>query len=532
MSAVLEKPETPHSLEPDGGPQLPDASVLEDRTPEWFRTTPTSALFVLLIGVVFAVMANRPLWHTDLWDHLNYGQNIIATRTISDTEPLLNLCRGVRMINIPWLAQVGMAAINNRFGLTGLQFGYGLLIALCLGVIAWRSVRLSHSAIGGIIACAIFLKVNLNQLLVIRPQLAGVLFYCIVVSWMFGREKHSKLSWIAMPLMYALWANVHGSFSMGLMLMGLAGIGRFGDVLVISKSIRVALLDRDFHRTILLTQLCATATLLNPAGFSIYPEVFNVAGNPNIESMFEWDALTLRSAQGQSAIAAALLAFMAIKLSPRRMHCGEMLAFVLTGLLAMWSGRMLNWWAPIAGIVIGTHLIASIRKTSEWFRNPQPGKRTGLWTVVNLGQLWILFAFTSFGVQIIHGRVPEAERMVSSETPLAAVTFLESAEKLPGGISFIPAEWAGYVMNRGPKAIAPMVNLHVHLIPEQVWSDYIRLVNGPSDWNGLMDEYGINMAVVDKARQSGLTKRIRESADWTALYEDRQAVVFVRNKEI
>lgn len=532
MSAVLENPTTPSLSEQDVTPQLPDASVLEDRTPEWIRTTPTSALFMLLIGGVFAVMANRPLWHTDLWDHLNYGQHIIETRSISDTEPLLHLCRGVRMVNIPWLAQVGMAAIDNRFGLTGLQFGYGLLIAMCLAVISWRSVRMSHSAIGGIIACGIFLKVNLDQLLVIRPQLIGVSFYCIVVAWMFGRQKHSRFSWIAMPLMYALWANIHGSFSIGLMLMGLAGIGRFGDVLAISKSLRVALLDREFHRTVLLTQLCAAAALFNPAGFAIYPEVFNVAGNPNIGSMFEWDALTLRSAQGQSAAAAALLAFMVMKLSPRRMHCGEMLAFVVTGLLAMWSGRMLNWWSPIAGIVIGTHLIASMRKTTAWLRNPQPSKPTGLWTVVNLGLVWILFAFTSFGIQMIHGRVSAADKMVSSETPLAAVKFLDSEKKLPRGISFIPAEWAGFAMNRGPKSIEPMVNLHVHLIPKQVWSDYIRLINGPSDWMSLMDEYGINMAVVDKDRQPGLTRRIRENSDWTAKYEDHQAVVFLRNKEI
>lgn len=532
MSTVLEPARTPQPSMPDGKPELPDASVLEDRTPEWIRTSPTSALFMLLIGVVFILMASRPLWHTDLWDHLNYGQNIIETQTVSDTEPLLHLCRGVRMINIPWLAQVGMAALNNRVGLTGLQFAYGLTIAMCLAVLAWRSVKLSRSAIGGILACAVFFKVNLDQLLVIRPQLFGVLFYCIVVAWMFGKNKHSMFTWIAMPAMYMLWANVHGSFSMGLMLMGLAGIGRFGDVLVISKSLRVALLDRELHRTILLTQLCAAAVLLNPVGFAIYPEVFNVAGNPNIGSMFEWDALTLRSAQGQSAVAAALLAFMAIKLSPRRMHCGEMLAFVLTGLLAMWSGRMLNWWAPIAGIVIGTHLIAAMRKTTAWLKNPQPAKRTGLWTVVNGGLIWILFAFTSFGVQMVHGRVPAAQKMVSPETPLATVAYLDSAESLPSGIAFVPAEWAGYMMNRGPKSLEPMVNLHVHVIPEQVWNDYIRLINGPSDWNSLMDEYGINLAVVDKDRQPALVKRIRESADWTPKYEDRQAVVFVRNREI
>jgi hypothetical protein len=152
MSTVLEPAKTPQPSIPVGKPELPDASVLEDRTPEWIRTSPTSALFMLLIGVVFILMANRPLWHTDLWDHLNYGQNIIETHEVSDTEPLLHLCRGVRMINIPWLAQVGMAALNDRVGLTGLQFAYGLTIALCMAVLAWRSVKLSHSAIGGI-AC-------------------------------------------------------------------------------------------------------------------------------------------------------------------------------------------------------------------------------------------------------------------------------------------------------------------------------------------------------------------------------------------
>jgi len=316
------------------------------------------------------------------------------------------------------------------------------------------------------------------------------------------------------------------------MLMGLAGIGRFGDVLVISKSLRVALRDRELHRTILLTQLCAAAVLLNPAGIAVYAEVLSFAGNPNLSSMFEWDALTLRSAQGQSAAAAALLAFMAIKLSPRRMRCGEMLAFVITGLLAAWSGRMLNWWAPFVGIIVGTHLIAAMRKTVAWLKNSEPGRATGLWTVVNLGLVWIMFAFTSFGVQMIHGRIPDAQRLVSTETPLATVTFLDSTEDLPRGISFIPAEWAGYVMNRGPATVEPMVNLHVHVIPEQVWNDYIRIVNGPSDWEALMDEYGINMAVIDKDRQPGLARRIRESSDWTAQYEDSQAVVFFRDKRI
>jgi len=248
--------------------------------------------------------------------------------------------------------------------------------------------------------------------------------------------------------------------------------------------------------------------------------------------MFEWDALTLRSAQGQSAAAAALLAFIAIKLSPRRLHCAEILAFVLTGLLAAWSARMLNWWAPLAGLVTGTHLVAAVRSTTKWLNNPRPRRASGLWTVVNFGLIWILFALTPLGIQVVHGRIPDANRLVSPETPLATTAFLESMDSIPRGIAFVPAEWAGYVMNRGPKSLRPMVNLHVHVIPEQVWNDYIRIINAPNDWNGLMDEYGINLAVVDKNQQPALAKKFRDSTDWTAKYEDRQGIVFVRNNPI
>ena len=122
--------------------------------------------------------------------------------------------------------------------------------------------------------------------------------------------------------------------------------------------------------------------------------------------------------------------------------------------------------------------------------------------------------------------------MVSAETPLATVAFLDSMENIPRGISFVPAEWAGYVMNRGPKSLEPMVNLHVHVTPVQVWNDYIRMINGPSDWDGLMNEYGINLAIVDKNRQPGLLKRFKESPEWKAQYEDRQGAVFVRNNPI
>jgi hypothetical protein len=47
-----------------------------------------------------------------------------------------------------------------------------------------------------------------------------------------------------------------------------------------------------------------------------------------------------------------------------------------------------------------------------------------------------------------------------------------------------------------------------------------------------MNEYGINLAVIDKIRQPALLKKFKESTDWKANYEDRQAAIFVRNTPI
>ena len=87
-------------------------------------------------------------------------------------------------------------------------------------------------------------------------------------------------------------------------------------------------------------------------------------------------------------------------------------------------------------------------------------------------------------------------------------------------------------MNQTQGSLPSMVNLHVHLIPEEVWSDYLRISAGSADWINLLDEYGINLVTIDNRSQALLLKRMRESTDWQGLYEDRQSVVLTRRKPL
>ena len=67
-----------------------------------------------------------------------------------------------------------------------------------------------------------------QQLIIARPQLAGMVCFTIVLA-ILTALRWRKLFWVMMPVTFALWANLHGSFPMGLLLIGCFVAGRAVD---------------------------------------------------------------------------------------------------------------------------------------------------------------------------------------------------------------------------------------------------------------------------------------------------------------
>lgn len=529
----------PTSLEPAAEPQtdsdeidhepLPDASALVDKTPEWFRSTRGGTLIVCILGVILcALYANRPLWHTDLWDHLNYGESMLANRQLPATEPLLPLAEGTPIVDTAWGSKVLTALLmkSPEGGLPALQFLHGLLVVLSLGLVGFTIKRLTESTPFAIVACFVFLAINWYEFLIFRPQTVGVLFFSLLACCQFSGCTKRNGAWWALPLLFVVWVNLHGSFVVGLLLLGLHAIGQFIDMVVATGSVSVAMKRGAGVRSFLQMQLCAAACLLNPWGLEVFLEVLRVGQHPNISSMLEWAPITLRSRQGQFLGGALVALFVCLQFSSRRLRAIEWVPLLVFVGLALWSGRMINWVAPLLGLLVGLHGAAGWRRFRR-IRRPEYIVSGGLWTVVSLGLCWIAFGFTAFGAKTIHGREPEFHRMVSKETPLQVTEFLMETD-LPRGITFAPAEWAGFLMQWEPKRLQPMVNLHVHVIPKEVWNDYMRLHSGASDWEGITDRYSVNLLVIDLDREPILARRVAADADWKRLFQDVQSAVYVR----
>jgi hypothetical protein len=540
MIALTVEPESPppetNSPEPPRRKGEADLSLLEDRAPSWARMSRGAAGLVAGLAVLFLISSLMPLWHTDVWGHLSYGRWMASTEAVPVTEPLLPLCEGQRFVDTAWLSQTIGYLAEQTLGVTALQFLFAACITATASVLAGCVVLRSGSTLAGGIAALAFVIVDYQQLIVARPQHAALVCFAIVVA-VLTSPRWRRVYWLLVPATFALWANLHGSFPVGLVLIACFVAGRAVDLVRRTGAFKSLSHDAMLRRHFLLLQLSAAAVLLNPYGLQVYLEAVRVAGNRNLQDLVDWDALTLRMSQGKAAAIALLALIAVLRFSRRRMSAAEAISLTVFGLGAAYSSRILVWWGILAACSLALHTEAALRRWRQTDSRP-PAKRTGLSTVAMLGMVWIAFAYSPFGMRLLHGapKTPEEaarrlERSVGPQTPVAAADYLR--EHPPTGQCFNTYEWGDYLLWAGPTGAKWFVNSHAHLVPREVWEDYFRISSASKDWDSRLDRYGVNTIVLDRNISADLVRSLKEKTDvWKLEYEDRLAVIFTRKKPI
>lgn len=535
MTAVMNPPQPPRAEPLLQTPQA-DASMLEDKVPERLKASATTAGFALTLGLMYVLLSFRPLWHTDIWGHLSYGRLIVASKSLPVTEPLMPLASGVPFVDTAWLSQaIGFFAMD-RLGVTSLSFLYAASITAMAALLAWRGYRRSQNAAITLAGLLLWFWGCWQHLSIMRPQMAGMLCFVALLTLLTSRQ-HRPWHWYAVPALFAAWANLHGSFVVGLVLLAGMALGRMLDLAVRCGEFRAIRRDSHVRRYVLLLELAAVAVLFNPYGVRLYAEVINVAGNPNVADLVEWAPLQLRMAQGQAAAMIALLLIVLYRLSPRRVTAAEVLLLFGFGAAALWTSRMLIWWVPLAVTFGMQHASAIWHQWRFAAESEVPSPRNGRWSVITVGIVWICFAFTPFGGRVMHGNEAslKLEKLVSRQTPLGVVAHLKKLSdqnRLPRGQMFNTYEWGDYLLWAGPPKLKVFLASHVHLVPREVWKDYITISDVAAGWEEMLDRYGVNLIVLDQGTHAGLIGQLRASENWRQTYSDNIGVVFVRRKAI
>jgi hypothetical protein len=287
--------------------------------------------------------------------------------------------------------------------------------------------------------------------------------------------------------------------------------------------------DRKFRIFSILLLPATLAVLLNPDGWMIFRDVWETASNPNLADLVEWRPLDIQMRQGQAAAVVALGLIVLYHLTPRRVSSAEFLLLIGLGGAALRSSRMIVWWAPVAAYFLAIHAAATWR---QFRRGPSTARvaarrsSSPAWALAAAVTVCGIAACTPLGIVLLHGPRTDPHESLSSETPLGATDYLNAHP--PQGQIFNAYEWGDYLLWAGPKSLHVFVASHAHLVPTDVWRDYMQVINLRSGWETILDRYGVNTAVLDPEHQEDLVNSLRTSDAWSLGYEDDRSVIFLR----
>jgi hypothetical protein len=251
------------------------ADVAGDRR----AATYSRAAWITAAALLLLVLTVQPLRDTDVWWHLALGR-YIAANGIPAQEPFSFLPAAYPWVGQQWLYEVVLTGLIGAGGaaLASVVMGVAAVAALVVAALAVpRSARIP----GPWLAAAMVVSgLVMAEVVGVRGQVLSVLGVALVLfvitRW---REGRSGFLWILPPL-FLFWANLHAGFIAGLVILAVAAL--------IARPLAPATaVPRRAMSLAIIGSLAAT--LINPAGFGIYPYILETFANPTLtQGIVEW----------------------------------------------------------------------------------------------------------------------------------------------------------------------------------------------------------------------------------------------------
>ncbi len=487
---------------------------------------PTRRLLVIVFLAVIFALAAQPITDPDFWWHLKTGQYIVETRSIPYTDVFSTLRFGSEWVTHEWLSEVFIYGVFRPLGFGGLIVVFSILIVAAFWMIhrlCWN--RGVHPYVAG-------LAILLGALATmptwgVRPQMFSLLFAAVFISFLdrYSRREAAPSLWWLAPLM-VLWVNLHAGFALGLALIFLAIAGLLLDWLLLRKDSFGSVWQRARPLGWLLI-VCVVAVSLNPNGTRIYSYPFETLSSPAMmQYIREWRSPDFHNPVFQALALLLLATFSAVALSKRRARPGELLMLAVTAWATLRSARNVAFFALVATPILAEH---SWNWITDW-RGDKPldaleefesGEQSSRKTVLNLLLLIAVLSVVAWGTLRALAEQPVTE---AKEFPAAAVDFIRS-QRPPQPIhnEYI---WGGYLIWKLYPDYRVYIDGRADVYGDRLVEEWLETNNGKKRWREPLDNYGIRTVLVKS--DAALASLLRQDNGWKKVFEDKQAVIFIR----
>jgi hypothetical protein len=479
------------------------------------------AFLAIALPVLASLIAG--LSAVDLAYHVRTGGIILDTGTIPSSDTYTFTASGASWVDQQWLAQVILAAVQRVSGWAGLAILraalVGLTFGLVLGACRARGLDLRRAAWLTILAFCVSAVA-----LALRPQLLGMALFALTLLLVADRRAHPLRLW-AVPLIVLVWANVHGSFFLGPVLLGLAWLED--------------LHDRDMaqRRTLVIGALSILAAFITPFGPAVWIYALGLTTNSLVTSRItEWQPTTLRSAEGIAFFASVGLVLIVIARRGRATPWPTLAWFAVFAVIGAYAVRGAAWW-PLAAVVAVAGLVGSAARvdaTSPAGDGSAGRAGSGVGAVaarrdrarpLNLVVVALL-VIVSVGLLPIWRPIDQrigAPTGVVADAPAGITAALRDLAK-SGDRILNPQPWGSwfeFALPDNPVAI----DSRIEVFPVQVWDDYERVRSGGEGWLTTLAGWRVAIAVAG-VRETGFRDRLIANG-WRDAYHDEDGTILL-----
>lgn len=471
---------------------------------------------VVLVPVVLILLVWCALLPTDpdYWWHVRTGQLIADLHTVPTADPFSYTATGNAWNDHEWLTELGMYALQQHIGYVANVVLFGAIMASTAVVMFLTCRRWGMGELGSVAIVVWAFGMSLPSAGV-RPQSVTRLLIAVValIVTLYIQTGRGRWLWL-LPLVFALWSNLHGGFVIGLGLLGLAVIGQ--SVLRVAGRSGASPLPLVF-----VTLACVAASLINPQGVDalLYPLPY-LKGNSSLAFISEWQTPDLRQ-PAFFPFAASILLALGLGFSRRPLAPTHVLWALVFALLGLQSIRNISLFATIGMPLIGARLAAEVpafrRTIARWQR---PGRMVFVWVVGLTAAVGLWCASeVGNGVPLQLGSAP-----VAADYPVGAVDYLQ-AQHLEGNL-FNQYEWGGYVIDRLYPEYHVFMDGRPDVYGDALVEQYVAIDGLRPGWQDALAQYDVRIVLV--RRDGMLASALASEPGWQELYTGPVERLYIR----
>ena len=469
-------------------------------------------LAFLLVTLEF-IMTRGSVLDPDIWWHLRNAEYLFQHHQLPRADMYSFTVAGHPWINHEWLAEIPYYLAWRAGGLSGINaMMFATISLIFLGLLYLSYIETRHFK-AAIVACS-FLTFIASVSFGPRTILFGYLYLVLLLIILQRfRQKGSAPLWLIPPL-FCLWANTHGSWSLGLIVFSIitaAGFvqGSWGRV--------------DAERwtpsqmgKLVVTGLASIAALfVNPFGsrLVLYPLDMAFRQKLNISHVAEWVSVDFHDLRGKLVLALVLSLLVSALVRRTRWRLGE-IALVL---FALYSGLTYIRFLFLLAIVIAP----VVTKILDFVPQYRPEADT---PIINALVICLMVG----SIIYYWPRSPELQKSISERYPAEALVYLKAHPPNGNVLNFYL--WGGY-LGWKDRELEVFVDSRVDIFEYAgVLKDYLDLL-GLEQSKAILDKYKIRYVLMPQPggySESAMTYVLEHDPEWKAIYSDKLSVFMER----